>query len=51
MGLGIFIASTLLERTGANILYLNDADKGAVVEVTWNRDDIEEHGDAWENIE
>jgi two-component system sensor histidine kinase RegB len=52
MGLGLFIAKTLLERTGARLAFLNGADpflaederperSGAVVEVIWRRDAIE----------
>lgn len=48
MGLGLFIAKTLLERTGARLRFANGADpflteaerpgrSGAVVEVTWPR--------------
>ncbi|WP_417250080.1 sensor histidine kinase RegB [Celeribacter sp.] len=51
MGLGLFIAKTLLERTGAEIAFANGADRhdvhmragrrsGAIVEVTWARDRI-----------
>ena len=35
MGLGLFIAKTLLERTGAEIDFLNDPDGGALVIVDW----------------
>ncbi|MCP4382673.1 MAG: ActS/PrrB/RegB family redox-sensitive histidine kinase [Hyphomicrobiales bacterium] len=40
LGLGLFIAMTLLERTGARLLMANrePADSGAVVRVTWPRD-------------
>ena len=52
MGLGLFIAKTLLERTGASLSFFNAADpflsedehparSGAVVEVTWPRREIE----------
>lgn len=52
MGLGLFIAKTLLERTGARLNFLNAADpflsenerparSGAVVEIIWQRHDIE----------
>lgn len=52
MGLGLFIAKTLLERTGATLTFANGADPfleadetparcGAIVEVTWPRDAIE----------
>lgn len=52
MGLGLFIAKTLLERTGARIRFSNGADPflaadegpercGAIVEVAWSRPDIE----------
>ena len=35
MGLGLFIAKTLLERTGAQLTFRNSIDGGAVVEVVW----------------
>ena len=38
MGLGLFIAKTLLERSGARLRFANGAggpDSGAVVEVIW----------------
>ncbi len=52
MGLGLFIAKTLLERTGAELTFANGSDpsfsddedrlrKGAIVEVIWPRDRIE----------
>ena len=52
MGLGLFIAKTLLERTGARLRFSNAADpflaederpdqSGAIVEVTWRRDAVE----------
>ncbi len=41
MGLGLFIAKTLLERTGAELRFANGGDKnaqcGAVAEVSWPR--------------
>ena len=39
LGLGLFIAKTLLERSGAQIVFGNSADpgEGAVVEVRWSR--------------
>jgi two-component system sensor histidine kinase RegB len=48
MGLGLFIAKTLLERSGAELTFANGSDpfadrqdtperSGAVVEVTWPR--------------
>ena len=40
-GLGIFIATTLLERTRARVTFSNGEQGGAVVTVTWPRDDIE----------
>ncbi|MDW8415288.1 MAG: ActS/PrrB/RegB family redox-sensitive histidine kinase [Thermaurantiacus sp.] len=40
-GLGIFIATTLLERTGARILFANRPEGGARVEVVWRRATIE----------
>lgn len=56
MGLGLFIAKTLLERTGASLSFRNGADpflaaderperSGAIVEVRWQRRDIEARPD------
>jgi two-component system sensor histidine kinase RegB len=53
MGLGLFIAKTLLERTGAELYFSNrsqleilDDSKGvptgASVEISWQRSDIEQ---------
>ena len=53
MGLGLFIAKTLLERSGAELQFANGSDtfttraelfdrKGAFVEVSWPRDRLEE---------
>lgn len=52
MGLGLFIAKTLLERTGAELIFANGSDRtnrqketpgpsGAIVEVIWPRDAID----------
>jgi len=41
MGLGIFIAQTLLERTGAELSFSNRREGGAVVEIQWPRDMLE----------
>jgi len=41
MGLGFFIAKTLLERTGGQIEFHNDRAGGAVVAIHWPRDAIE----------
>ena len=38
MGLGLFIAKTLLERTGARLSFANDRDGGAVAVVAWPRE-------------
>ena len=40
LGLGFFIAKTLLERSGAKLIYSNRQlpDEGAVVRITWRRD-------------
>jgi two-component system sensor histidine kinase RegB len=40
-GLGIFIATTLLERTGAKLVFSNRPEGGARVEILWKRTDIE----------
>jgi two-component system, sensor histidine kinase RegB len=49
LGLGIFIARTLLERTGAKVLFSNRTfpDHGAVVQIVWprNRFEATESGD------
>jgi two-component system sensor histidine kinase RegB len=37
MGLGVFIAKTLLERTGATITFANGANGGAIVAMHWLR--------------
>lgn len=44
MGLGVFIAKTLLERTGAQLSFANPAGGGAEVAIRWRRTDIEAHG-------
>ncbi|MGD1955360.1 MAG: ActS/PrrB/RegB family redox-sensitive histidine kinase [Sphingomonadales bacterium] len=49
MGLGLFIANTLLARTGAQLEFDNEEDGGAVVEISWDRAHIEEEGDTWGN--
>ncbi len=43
LGLGFFIAKTLLERSGATVEFENRAypDRGAVIRVRWNRSDFE----------
>lgn len=43
LGLGVFIARTLLERTGAKVSFTNRTfpDHGAVVQITWPRDCFE----------
>lgn len=43
LGLGVFIARTLLERTGAKVSFTNRAfpDHGAVVQIVWPRDRFE----------
>ena len=40
LGLGLFIAKTLLERSGATIKFHNSTERGegAIVEITWSRD-------------
>jgi two-component system, sensor histidine kinase RegB len=44
-GLGIFIATTLLERTGGKIAYSNAPGGGAKVEIRWRRTHIERNDD------
>ena len=41
MGLGIFIAETLLERTGAGVTFSNRRQGGARVEIRWSRRALE----------
>jgi len=43
LGLGFFIAKTLLERAGATVSFANRAlpERGAVVKLRWQRDDFE----------
>jgi two-component system sensor histidine kinase RegB len=41
MGLGIFIASTLLKRTGATLSFFNGEDGGARAQILWQRAAIE----------
>ncbi|MGH6944188.1 MAG: ATP-binding protein, partial [Geminicoccaceae bacterium] len=42
LGLGIFIAQTLLARTGARLQFVN-CDPGACVAIVWRRADLEEN--------
>ena len=44
MGLGVFIAKTLLERTGASMPFFNGRQIGARIVITWPRDVLEELG-------
>jgi two-component system sensor histidine kinase RegB len=41
MGLGVFIAKTLLERTGARVTFHNARPRGAVVTARWRRANLE----------
>jgi two-component system, sensor histidine kinase RegB len=41
MGLGFFIAKTLMERTGAVVTFRNGRHGGAVVTIRWLRDAVE----------
>ncbi|CAN0414088.1 unnamed protein product, partial [Laminaria digitata] len=41
MGLGIFIARTLLQRSGADIVFENGRKEGARVDIVWRRDQLE----------
>jgi two-component system sensor histidine kinase RegB len=43
LGLGFFIAKTLLERSGAALSFVNRAapDRGAIVTLRWNRHEFE----------
>ncbi len=46
MGLGFFIAKTLLERSGARVEFLNAPQGGALISATWPRSRIEASEDA-----
>ena len=46
MGLGFFIAKTLLERTGAHVEFRNARRGGAVVAARWARARVEAPGGA-----
>lgn len=48
LGLGVFIAKTLLERSGATLSFRNGgaAGEGAVVEIAWRRDSFVDPGNA-----
>jgi two-component system, sensor histidine kinase RegB len=41
MGLGIFIAQSLLERSGAKLVFYNLPEGGAHVAISWNRTNLE----------
>jgi two-component system sensor histidine kinase RegB len=41
MGLGIFIAQSLLERSGAKLIFDNLPEGGAHVAISWNRANLE----------
>jgi two-component system, sensor histidine kinase RegB len=41
MGLGIFIAQSLLERSGANLIFDNLPEGGAHIVISWNRANLE----------
>lgn len=55
MGLGVFIASTLLQKTGAKVHYTNSEKSGAMVVVSWDRPmvgiEIEQDGEETDNKE
>jgi two-component system sensor histidine kinase RegB len=44
MGLGIFIARTLLRRSGGSMTFGNQSGSGASVEILWRRDKLERFG-------
>lgn len=51
MGLGVFIARTLLARTGAEVAFANAPEGGAEVVITWPRAHLEERALATGRIE
>jgi two-component system sensor histidine kinase RegB len=48
MGLGVFIAKTLLERTGARLAFANRREGGAAIEIAWPRAILEHSADSAE---
>ncbi|MGC1828038.1 MAG: sensor histidine kinase, partial [Pseudolabrys sp.] len=44
LGLGFFIAKTLLERSGATLLFENKPlpERGAIIRLSWSRSDFEQ---------
>jgi len=46
LGLGLFIAKTLLERTGAAVTFGRSPQGGARVAIDWHRGDLDEYTDA-----
>ncbi len=50
MGLGVFIAKTLLERTGASMSFFNSRKRGARIVISWPRNVLEELGADQPNI-
>ena len=42
MGLGVFIAQTLLERTGATVTFSNAESGGAEALIVWSRASLEQ---------
>jgi two-component system, sensor histidine kinase RegB len=50
LGLGFFIAKTLLERSGASVNFSNQAElrTGAIVQITWPRTSFELHPNAFD---
>jgi len=54
LGLGLFIAKTLLERSGATLLFSNAQDKvfsGATIHIQWPREMLELQPKQFENVE
>ena len=47
LGLGFFIAKTLLQRSGAELSYLNQTppETGAIVRIVWSREEFIGHVD------
>jgi two-component system sensor histidine kinase RegB len=52
-GLGVFIAKTLIERTGAQLQLTNlpGPERGARAQITWRRDDFEWREDEFDTLE
>jgi two-component system, sensor histidine kinase RegB len=49
LGLGIFIAKTLIERTGGRLTFANQAEGGARASIVWPRESLQAQSEGTEN--